>query len=315
LARALDDLVSMAIFARVVEAKSFTGAATALGVSKSVVSKRVAALEAELGTRLLQRTTRRLSLTEEGARLNERCLMLVRLADELPSLFHEKAGELRGVLRVTCPTTFSDLYLGGLIAEFSAQHPQLRIELSVTNALVDLVGERVDVAIRIARHLASSSIVARKLASARRLACAAPSYLEKHGVPRHPDDLRQHACLRFTSIPDDVDWKFYEGERTHVPPVSGPIAADSNLTLRDAALAGAGILTLPIYLAAADLAAGRLVPLLEAYPLAPLFVYAAYPKGKVVPNKVRSFVQHLTSRLAPPPWARAPAAHAASRTG
>ncbi len=298
----LDDLVSMAMFARVVEAKSFTAAAEALGVSKSVVSKRVAALEQQLGARLLQRTTRRLSMTPEGARLHDRCLGLLRAADELPGLVRGDDGQLRGVLRVTCPSTFSDLYLGNFLAEFLGRHPQLQVELSVTNDLVDLVGERVDVAIRIARHLQSSSLVARKLASARRLACAAPSYLARHGVPRHPDDLRAHACLRFSAVRDHVDWRFHDGKTAIVPPISGPLSADSIEPLQQAALRGAGIMVLPIYCVAADLTAGRLVPVLEEWALEPLGVYAVYPKGRVVAPKVRRFVEFLTTRLRPAPW-------------
>lgn len=290
------------MFARVVEAKSFTAAAAALAVSKSVVSKRVAALEQQLGARLLQRSTRRLSLTPEGAALYERCVSLLRAADELPGLVRGDDGQLRGLLRITCPSTFSDLYMGEIIAAFIQRHSQLRVELTVTNTMVDLVSERVDVAIRVARRLASSSLVARKLASARRIVCAAPAYLQKHGRPRQPDDLRAHACLRFSAVPDGVDWKFRSGKAEIMPPVSGPLAADSIEALRCAALSGAGIMILPVYCAAADLAAGRLVALLEDHPLEPLGVYAVYSKGKVVPLKVRRFVEHLAGSLQPAPW-------------
>ena len=290
------------MFARVVEAKSFTAAANSLGVSKSIVSKRITLLERRLGARLLQRSTRRLSLTPEGASLHERCAALLRAADELPGLVRGDDGALRGVLRVTCPNTFSDLYLGDVMADFVKRHPQLQVELSVTNTLVDLVGERVDLAIRIARKLQSSSLVARKLGSARRLVCAAPAYLAKHGTPSHPDDLRSHACLRFSAVPDSVDWQFLTGKNRILPPVSGPLAADSIEALRCAALTGAGILILPIYCAAADLAAGRLVTILDDYELEPLGIYAVYSKGKVVPAKVRKLVEHLAARLDPPPW-------------
>jgi len=143
----------MAMFARVVDAKSFTAAAAILGVSKSVVSKRVAALEEQLATRLLHRTTRSLSLTPEGVRLYERCLRMLRAADEASELMEADSHEPRGVLRVNCPMTFSDLYLGDAIAAFIARHPSVRVELSVVNPMVDLVSERVDVAIRIAPTL------------------------------------------------------------------------------------------------------------------------------------------------------------------
>lgn len=302
MASSLDDLVSMAMFARVVEAKSFTAAAASLGVSKSVVSKRVSALEQQLGARLLQRSTRRLSMTPEGARLHERCATLLRAADELPALVRGDDGQLRGTLRLSCPNTFSDLFLGEILASFVRRHPQLRVELSVTNTLVDLVSERVDVAIRVARQLRTSSLIARRLARARRVVCAAPAYLAEHGTPRHPDDLRAHACLRFSAVPDHVDWRFQDGKSELLPPVSGPLASDSMEALRRAALDGAGIVILPIYCAKQDLDRGRLRPLLEDYALAPLGVYAVYAKGKLVPAKVRKLVEHLAAALHPPPW-------------
>jgi DNA-binding transcriptional LysR family regulator len=293
----LDDLVSMAIFARVVEARSFTAAASVLEVSKSAVSKRVAALERRLGSRLLQRTTRRLALTPDGARLYERCLQMLRAADEASQLGEAARGEPQGVLRVNCPMSFSDLYLGQAAADFVTRHPLVRVELSVANAMVDLILERVDVAIRITPALTTSSLVARRLATTPKVVCAAPDYLRRCGTPRTADDLRTHACLRFSQLPVEVEWRFRRGTRPLVVPVSGPIVADNSEALRRAAIAGAGIIVLPLYYAAADLEAGRLQQVRAGDELEPLGVFAVYSKGPVVPRKVRAFVDFLVARF------------------
>jgi DNA-binding transcriptional LysR family regulator len=295
----------MAIFARVVEAKSFTLAARALSVSKSVVSKRVSALETLLGVRLLHRTTRRLSLTPEGVRLYERCLNMLRGADEALELVQGTAEEPRGILRISSNLIFSDLYLAEIITSFVKRHPHVQVELTANNNMVDLVDERVDVAIRLAPMLASSSLVARRLATTPKIVCASPAYLAEHGTPETPDDLRGHACLRFSPLPSEVEWKFRVGRLTSIIPVSGPISADTPEVLRRAALAGTGIIILPLFFVAEELAEGRLVPLLDAYPVPELGVFAVYSKGKVVPAKVRKFVDYVAARLRSAPWEEA----------
>lgn len=293
----LNDIVSMAVFARVVEARSFTAAADILDVSKSAVSKRVAALERRLGARLLQRTTRRLALTPEGARLYEQCIQMLRAADEAAQLGEASRGEPQGLLRVSSPMTFSDLYMGQATTDFVARHPLVRVELSVANAMIDLVLERVDVAIRIAPALTNSSLVARRLATTRKVVCASPEYLERRGTPQTLDDLRAHACLRFSQLPVEVEWRFRKGVKALVVPVSGPIVADNSEALRRAAIAGAGIIVLPLYYARADLEAGRLVRILDREALESLGVFAVYSKGPIVPSKVRAFVDFLAARL------------------
>jgi DNA-binding transcriptional LysR family regulator len=300
----LDDLVSMAMFARVVEAKSFTAAAAALSVSKSAISKRVAALEERLGARLLHRTTRRLSLTSEGARLYDRCMLILRAADEAPGLVQAEGGEPRGVLRLSCPTIFADLYLADAIVQFVERYPAVHVEVFASNDIVDLVGERVDLAIRMSPRLESSSLVARRLATVEKVVCAAPDYVRRRGIPRVPDDLRAHDCLRFSPLLPEVEWKFAVGRSTVVVPVSGPLAADSPEMLRRAALAGAGIISLPYFCIQSDLADGKLVRLLEAHPVAGLGIYAVYAKGQFVPAKLRKFVDFLAAKLRPAPWER-----------
>ncbi len=289
MAASLDDLISMAMFARVVEAKSFTAAGGALSVSKSAISKRVAALEERLGARLLHRTTRRLSLTSEGARLYDRCIQMLRAADEAEGLVQGEGGEARGLLRVSCPPIFADMYLAAATVDFVKRQPKVEVELFATPTMVDLVDERVDVAIRMSPMLESSSLVARRLATTAKVICASPDYLRRRGTPRKPDDLRAHDCLRFSPLRPEIEWKLAVARSYEVVPVSGPMTSDSAEALRQAALAGAGIVALPLFCLASDIAAGRLVRLLDAYPLDGLGVYAVYSKGKFVPAKVRTW--------------------------
>jgi DNA-binding transcriptional LysR family regulator len=298
----LDDLVSMAMFARVVDTTSFTAAADSLCVSKSVVSKRVAALEERLGARLLHRTTRRLSLTPEGARIYERCLHMLRAVDEAAELVQADGDEPRGVLRVNCSSTLAEHHLGGAVTSFVARYPRVQVDLSADNALVDLISERVDVAVRMATHLDSSSLVARRIATSHKVACAAPAYLAARGRPRIPDDLRGHACLRFSALRPEVEWRFEGKGDPTVVPVTGPIQSDHVESLRRAAVAGAGIVLLPTFVVADDLEAGRLVPVLADHPVAALGVFVLYARGKFVPAKVRVFVDHLATQLRRARW-------------
>jgi DNA-binding transcriptional LysR family regulator len=298
----LDDLVSMAMFARVVEAASFTAAADALGVSKSAVSKRVAALEERLGARLLHRTTRRLSLTPDGARLHERCLHMLRAVDDAAELVQADGDEPRGVLRVNCSSTLAEHHLGGAVTAFVARHPKVQVDLSTDNALIDLISERIDVAVRMATRLDSSSLVARRIATSHKLACASPGYLAARGTPRVPDDLRGHACLHFSALRPELEWRFEGGERATVVPVTGPLQSDNVEALRRAAVAGAGIVLLPTFVVAGDLEAGRLVTVLDDHPVAALGVFVLYARGKFVPTKVRAFVDHLASHLRRARW-------------
>jgi DNA-binding transcriptional LysR family regulator len=298
----LDDLVSMAMFARVVEAKSFTAAALKLSVSKSVVSKRVAALEERLGARLLHRTTRRLSLTTEGARIYDRCLHMLRAVDEAADQVQVAGDEPRGVLRVNSPAILADGAVADAVAAFVARYPQVAVELSADNAVIDLISERVDVALRLSSRLDSSSLVARRLATSSKVVCAAPAYLRARGTPRVPDDLRGHACLRFSPLRPEIEWRFGGGRTATVVPVSGPITSDSAEVLRRAAIAGAGIIVLPMLHIVEDLEAGRLVPVLDDHPVASIGVFAVYARGRFVPAKVRKFVDLLVTVLRDAPW-------------
>jgi DNA-binding transcriptional LysR family regulator len=296
----LENLISMAMFARVVESGSLSAAAATLSVSKSAVSKRLAALEERLGVRLLHRTTRCITLTPEGAELFEHCLQLLRAADGAPEL--HPGSEPRGLLRVSAPAIFSDALVAEAIADFVRRHPRVEVDLRVSNAMVHMIGEQIDVALRVSRTLESSSLIARRLATAPQVVCAAPAYIEARGTPATPADLRGHACLRFSRLRPEVEWRFRDGRSETAVPVSGPIVSDDVEALRRSAIAGAGIIVVPRFFVAPDIDAGRLVPLLEQYASPELGVFAVYSKGKLVPAKIRAFVAHLATRARAARW-------------
>jgi DNA-binding transcriptional LysR family regulator len=301
------DLTDMLIFARVVEAKSFTAAAARLGLSKSVVSARVLDLEERLATRLLHRTTRRLALTDDGVRFYERC---ARVAGEADQAVAESAGErgaIRGAIRVSGPEGFGQRHLVAPLAAFGARHAEVRLELSVTDRLVDVVGEGFHLAVRIAPRLADSSLVARRLVGDRMLVCASPAYVSGRGAPASAAELVHHACLRYSLLDPREEWDFAGSDgRPLAVSVDGPFAASSGTLLRAAALAGLGIAILPESEVAEELAAGQLVELLPgALRNATLGVHALHGFGGKPPARVRALVDHLVAWFAEPRWPRA----------
>lgn len=297
-----DDVLSLLVFARVVEAKSFTAGAARLGLSKSVASARIAQLEARLGTRLLLRTTRRLSLTADGLELYERAARMAQAADDAALLAAGTGAEPRGVLRVNAPTTFGEMYLPEPIARYLEAHPRVRVELSLTDRFEDLVAERVDVAIRISARLEDSTLVGRKLADDRSVVCAAPDYLARRGTPDTPQELIHHDCLRYTLLATADEWRFKADGKSFSVPVASRFEAQSGSALRSAALMGMGVAVLPSFMIAAELASGRLITILSAYTFVRLSVSAVYAPTKVVPSAVRAFVDLLVSHFAKPPW-------------
>lgn len=299
-----DEILAMVFFARVVEEQSFTRAAAKLGVSKSVVSTRIAALEHQLQVPLLHRTTRQLSLTPEGRALFERCARVVAAADEA-SLAAASTGNVpRGLLRVNAPVAFGQEYLAEPMATYLERHREVRLQLSLEDKMVDLVQEGVDVALRISPGLADASLVAKKLGVDRTVLCAAPSYLERRGVPRSPDELLHHDCLIYSLLRVRDEWRFREGRGApYSPPLEGRFSAASGAMLRRAALAGMGLAVLPIFMVARDLASGALLPVLEEQFVAvELGIYAVYPQSKRPPSKVRAFIEVLSAHFGQPRW-------------
>lgn len=297
-----DDVLSLLVFARVVEAKSFTAGAALLGLSKSVASARIAQLEARLGTRLLLRTTRRLSLTADGLALYEQAARMARAADDAAQLAAGTPTEPRGVLRVNAPTTFGEMYLAEPIARYLEAHPHVRVELSLSDRFEDLVAERVDVAIRISAKLKDSALVGRKLAGDRSVVVASPAYLRRRGTPETPADLIHHDCLRYTLLDVSDEWRFKADAKSFAVPINARFEAQSGSALRGAALAGMGIAILPNFMVARDLEAGHLTAILTPFTFIRLTVSAVYAPAKIVPTAVRAFVDLLVAHFAKPPW-------------
>lgn len=293
----LDDML---LFAEVVSAGGITRAAERLGVRKSTVSRRLAALESRLGTRLLERTTRRLRLTEAGRDYHSHCVRLVSEARAVNDAVSETRGTPHGTLRVATFALLGEL-LTPLVAEFLLRHPQVRVQLSLAHTHVDLLASDFDLALRTG-PLADSSLVARRLGSVRTGYYASPSYLSRRGTPRTPDDLGAHECVLLAEAGTDEIW-FFTGRRgARTVAVDGRLRAPSLRAGQAAARAGLGVVCLPAYLVGEDVRAGMLVPVLEDVTPPGLPVFAVYPSTRQLPSKVRAFLDLLAERQAALPW-------------
>lgn len=305
------DLNSMVVFARVVEEKGFSAAARKLGLSKSAVSKHVTQLEDRIGARLLHRTTRRLSLTDVGAAFYERCARIVAEAEEAELAVSHMQAAPRGTLRLSAPFSFGNRYLAPAVADFLVKYPEVNVDMTLNDRLVDLVDEGYDMAVRIGR-LADSSLVARKLCPMPGFVCASPDYVARHGMPQRPQDLVQHNCLLYTYLSSGDTWHFHDGGDRIGVQVHGNLRANNGDALQAAALAGLGIAMQPAFICGPDLISGRLVEVLADYRDSPYAVYAVYPHGRHLSAKVRAFVDFLAERFADQPWSCQAAQHAAA---
>jgi DNA-binding transcriptional LysR family regulator len=294
----LDTLTSMKVFAAVVDCGSFAAAADRLEISRAMASKYISHLEAHLGTRLLQRTTRRLTLTETGTLYHERCAQI--LADVTAA--EEGAAHLteapRGTLRLTVPVSFSLLHMGPLIAQYLKRYPDVRIDVLIVDRAVDLIEEGFDLAVRIGA-LAESGLVARRLGSDRIVISGSPAYLERHGVPKTPAELSRHNCLTYSYASSGDEWRMKAGDGVqHTVKVSGSLRASNGEMAKLAALEGVGLIRQPLFLIGGDIRAGRLVQVLADYHSDDLGIYAVYPSRKHLSAKVRAFIELLAETFA-----------------
>jgi DNA-binding transcriptional LysR family regulator len=298
----MDRLAAIEAFVRVAESGSFSKAAERLHSSKSAVSRQVSALEAELGARLIHRTTRALTLTEAGRSYFEQAVrILADLAEANASVGQLQAAP-RGRLRVSAPMSFGFLHLAPAVPDFLARHPDVELDLIMNDRFVDLVDEGFDVAVRIGT-LADSSLVARKLAPMRRAVCAAPSYLARRGTPASPDELKTHECLCYSNVGMAQEWRFVRADgRPWSVEVRGRLHANNGDALRAAALRGFGLAVLPSFLVGRDFQSGALVPVLEEFLPQDSAVYAVYPHARHLSPKVRAFVDFLAERFGPDPY-------------
>ena len=301
----MDNLSGMAVFAKVVEAKSFTAAAAQLGMSKSAVSKQVSRLEDRLGARLLNRTTRRLSLTETGAAFYERCARVVAEAEEAELAVTRLQSVPRGTLKLNAPMSFGVLHIARAIPDFLARHEELDVDMTLTDSFSDLVEEGYDLAIRIA-SLADSSLIARKLAPSNRVVCGTPDYFSIHGVPDHPSDLADHNCFSYAYMSAQDQWQFVDGDHSKSVQVSGNFRANNGDALRASVLTGMGVAILPTFIVGQDIQNGRLRAVLSDFLATNSWVYAVYPHNRHLSAKVRTFVDFLAARFGPQPYWDAP---------
>lgn len=298
----MDTIDGMRTFCAVVGAGSFTGAAERLEMSTALVSKYVGKLEERLGARLLNRTTRSLTLTEIGRVYVERCRQVIDDFDELESAIQDRYSTPIGNLIISAPVTFGEMYLTPAISDFLEQQPKVTIDLRLTDRFTGLVDEGIDVAIRIA-ELEDSTLIARRLAPARIVACATPSYLELHGVPSDPSDLAYHNCIVDTNFRNGSLWVFMvEGERKTVK-LEGRFTVNNAGAARRMLLSGAGIGLIPSYVVGDDIKKGQLVRVLDEFETFNLGVFAVYANNRHLATKVRTFVDFAVKRFGnTPEW-------------
>jgi DNA-binding transcriptional LysR family regulator len=292
----------MEAFVRVADSHSFSEAARRLRLSKSVVSRQVSALEAQLGARLFHRTTRSLSLTEVGQAYFERCARILAEIEEANLSVSSLQAVPRGKLKVNAPMSFGILHLAPLVATFLDRFPEIDIDMAMNDRVVSLIEEGFDVAVRIGR-LEDSTLIARHLAPARRVVCASPAYLQQRGTPRTPDDLADHCCLSYSNLATADEWQFCTSDGRRWPvEVRGRFRVNNGDALREAALAGVGLVMLPTFIIGRDLQAGTLVAVLGEFVPQTIAIHAVYPHNRHLSPKVRAFVDFLVERFGPRPY-------------
>ncbi|MCZ6839745.1 MAG: LysR family transcriptional regulator [Alphaproteobacteria bacterium] len=297
----MDRLSGMEVFARVAEAGSFTKAAGQLGISTSAASKHVIALENRLGARLLNRTTRRLSLTEVGASYYEWCTRIAQDVAEAESTVTQMHSEPRGRIKLNAPMSFGIRHLAPAMPEFLALYPELTLDMNLNDRFVDLIEEGYDVAVRIG-ELRDSSLVARRLAPARMIVCGAPAYFERHGVPKTPADLADHNCLGYSLLAVPGEWHFTGPGRAQTVRISGNFHVNNGDAMRAAALAGLGVVVQPTFIIGDDVARGALQRVLADFTPRESTIHAVFPHNRHLSAKVRVFVDFLVDLFAPEPY-------------
>lgn len=300
----MDQFSALKAFCRVVEAGSFSAAAAEINVSHTVMSKQVRQLETLLGAQLLNRTTRRLALTEAGQTYYERARRILDDLQDADLAVTRHHAVPRGTLRINAPMAFGTLDMARWLPDFMARYPELRVDLVCNDRFVDLIEEGFDVAVRLARDMPDSSLMARKLATTDTMLVASPAYLRHRGTPARPEDLAVHNCLTYTLAPRPNEWMLSspDGQRTTVI-VNGSFQSNTGIALRSAALAGVGIATTASFIVHDDLARGDLVPVLPTYRMRPRDVYAVYPHNRHLSPKVRAFVDFASEVYRSPQWA------------
>jgi DNA-binding transcriptional LysR family regulator len=298
------DLNDIIVFTKVVETKSFTGAADALGLPKSTVSRKLAQLEERLGVRLVQRTTRKLALTEIGEAYYERCARIVADIHSAEQLVTDMQATPRGRLRITASVDFSTRFLGEIVADFLAQHPDINVELEGTDRVVDMIEEGYDLAVRFG-PMPESTLIARRLCALELVLCASPAYLAAHGTPKSVDELDEHDHVLFTPTSRNQTWTLIgPGDAAYEFGRPARLASNNYGAVVDVARAGGGIALISEFMVTEEIKSGALVRVLPDWATRPSEVHAVYPARQNLPPRLTLFIDHLAKSLSPPPWAR-----------
>jgi DNA-binding transcriptional LysR family regulator len=294
----VSDLSNLQLFVRVVDEGSFSAAARFLGVSPSSVSRQVSQMESALGARLFHRTTRHQSLTETGEIYFRHARQIVADIEAARLAVHRLTDTPSGSLHITAEADSALAFIAPILPDFLDRYPDIQLRLSMSTGQMDLIYSGIDLAIRFG-HLDDSSLIARKIATSRSVICASPAYLTKHGAPRHPSELAAHSCLSFRTHPGKNHWRFKLPKSELEVPISGRLNANSLVFLRDSALAGLGIIMVPVWMVDDALKQRRLVPLLEDFPLLPPStpINIVFAHNRHLAPKVRAFVDFLTERM------------------
>jgi DNA-binding transcriptional LysR family regulator len=300
--QSMDMLDGIRSFVRVVEAGGFAAAARETGVSRSVVHKQVARLEDELGVQLLRRSTRKVAATDTGAAFYQRSVAVLAELDAALSSVSEMENSLRGTLRVNAPMSFGTLHMADIVAEFMGKHPDVRVELVLSDRFVDPLEEGFDVSIRISEPAASTSLVTRQYAPVRRVLCASPGYLRRHGEPSTPRELRSHRCLHYGYQASGVQWRLRGHSGGESIAIDCAMWSNNGETLACAALRDQGIALLPTFIVGANLQRGELLTLLCDYEPSPLTLCALYPRHRHLSSKVRLFVDAVGDAIGDRPY-------------
>lgn len=294
----MDKLTSMNVFVRVARGGSFASGARELGISRAMATKHIMQLEGSLGTRLFNRTTRSLSLTDVGASYLERCQQVLLDVEEMEAAVTHLQTEPRGLLKISAPPVIGATHIARAVAEFLKIYPDLTVDMVLQSSPGDLIEEGIDLAIYLGA-LDDTSMVARKLASSSLVVCGSPDYLAKHGIPQTPEELANHSCLVNWAIAPRNKWQFKSETGVKIINVNGRMQSNAAHTIRIAALNGLGLVMLPIYIVGSDIEKGALKMVLENYSLPPLDIHAVYPHRKYLSAKVRSFIDFLQEWLEP----------------
>ncbi len=297
----MDRIDTMRAFVTVVNEGTFTRAAERLDTSPQLVSKYVAQLENHLGVRLLNRTTRRLHLTEAGTRYHQRAQQILADIDDMEDQLGDLQTQARGTLRISAPVSFAIRHMAPLLSQFQQAHPAVGIDLQLNDRKVDIIEEGFDIALRIG-HLKSSSLIARRIAPIRLVLCASPEYLARHGTPRHPDDLRDHRYLRYSYMDPEASPAIYRGFQGGQRGGGDVLVSNNGDVLVAAAEAGAGIALQPTFISGAAIRAGQLRVLLPDYEPEPMSLYAVYAHRQLLASKVRCFIDFMEGFFGDPPY-------------